>query len=82
MTTIVATWMSGSFFSISIIETYKGSLGFILGVAYVLNLLITSLVFAPRVKIFYGKLSVAEVMGELYGKNVRVIAGISSMFST
>ena len=80
--TIVATWMSGSFFSISIIETYKGSLGFILGVAYVLNLLITSLVFAPRVKIFYGKLSVAEVMGELYGKNVRVIAGISSMFST
>ena len=54
--TIVATWMSGSFFSISIIETYKGSLGFILGVAYVLNLLITSLVFAPRVKIFYGKL--------------------------
>jgi len=50
-----------------------------LGIAYVLNLVITSLVFVPRAKSFMGKLSVADVMRELYGKNVELITSIASV---
>ena len=79
--TIVATWMSGSFFVIAITETYKGALGFLLGVAYVGNLLIMSYIFVPKVRRFIGQLSAPEILGNIYGQSIRVIAAVASIGS-
>ena len=66
--TIVATWIFGSVVSLNLIETYNNGLYFIIAYFY-----------APRMKEFLGKLSVAEVMGSVYGKNVRIITAISGI---
>ena len=40
------------------------------------SLLITAFVFVPRMQEFLGKLSVAEVMGSLYGPDIRLVTAI------
>lgn len=77
--TIVATWVGGDFFVTSITETYIQGLGFVVAVTLgdLLNLFIIGKFFAPRMGEFLNKLSIAEAMGDLYGKNVRIITAIS-----
>ena len=78
--TLVATWISGSFFTISVSETYKEGLWyFCAALGEVAALSITAIFLAPRIKEFFDSLSVAEVMGNLYGKKVRIVTAICSM---
>jgi Na+/proline symporter/signal transduction histidine kinase len=76
--TIVATWISGDFFFANIIDIYNGGLLYLLAATGdIFCILVISLFFAPRMGEFLGKLSIAEAMGSLYGKRVRVITAIS-----
>jgi Na+/proline symporter/signal transduction histidine kinase len=75
--TIIATWISGGIFSMAISETYTKGLYFIiplLGDALVF--FVIGLVLAPRMKNFLGKISIAELMGDLYGQHSRIITAI------
>jgi len=79
VSTIVATWVSGEFFISVIAETYKEGMAFMIIplLADFLGLILVGLFFVPRMAEFLGKLSVAESMGDLYGKNIRTITAIS-----
>ena len=78
--TIIATWISGSFFTVCVSQTYKEGVWFLpAALGDILSLLIIGYIFAPRMKEFFGSLSVAETMGNLYGGNVRLITAISSI---
>lgn len=78
--TIIATWIGGGFFQSNITQTYKHGLWHIIArFGNIIGLLIVGYIVAPRVKQFFGKLSVAEVMSDLYGKNARIITAISSI---
>lgn len=78
--TITATWISGSFFAVNISETYKEGLWFfIAGFGEITSLLIIGYILGPRLREFFGSLSVAESMGELYGKKARIITAICSI---
>jgi Na+/proline symporter len=78
--TIIATWISGSFFTVSVSQTYQEGVWFIpAAMGDVISLLIIGHIFAPRMKEFLGSLSVAESMGSLYGKQVRLITAICSI---
>ncbi len=77
--TVIATWISGSAFSIGLSEIYRVGILRIVMLGQVLYLLTVAYILAPRMQEFLGKLSVAEVMGDLYGKHVRIITAISSI---
>ena len=78
--TIIATWMSGSFFTICVSQTYTEGVWFIpAALGAILSLLIVGYVFGPRMKEFFGDLSVAETMGKLFGNKVRMITAICSI---
>lgn len=78
--TIIATWVSGSFFVINVSETYKQGLWHVSAVvAGIIDLIIMGFIFAPRMKEFFGRLSVADAMGELYGSKVRNITALASI---
>lgn len=81
--TIVATWISGGSFSFYMAETYMQGLRFVLAIiADALSFLIIAYIFIPRMQHLLGKLSVAEVMGDLYGKNIRIITAITGFIGT
>jgi len=76
--TLVATWIGGGFFAIGVSQTYQDGLFFIVSsVGEVIALLIVAYIFSSRMKEFLGKISLAEVMGELYGKHVRIISALA-----
>jgi Na+/proline symporter/signal transduction histidine kinase len=78
--TIVATWMAGSNIAITVGETYQNGLYYIIpGLADGISFFIIAYFYAPRMAEFLGNLSVAEAMGNLYGKNARIITAISAM---
>ncbi|MCC2646629.1 MAG: sodium:solute symporter family protein [Rickettsiaceae bacterium] len=78
--TIVATYISGDLFITYVSETYKEGLFFVIAaLSGVICLLSIGWVFGPRMKEFFGDLSVAETMGRLYGRKVRVITALSSI---
>jgi Na+/proline symporter len=69
--TIIATWISGSDFAVAISETYKEGLWYLVaGAGDIFALLIIAHIFGPRMKEFFGDLSVAESMGNMYGKKL------------
>jgi Na+/proline symporter/signal transduction histidine kinase len=81
--TVVATWVSGEFFFTIIAETYTKGLTFI-SIALLgdfLGLFLVGVLFAPRMTEFLGKLSIAEAMGDLYGKHARIITAISGFIA-
>jgi Na+/proline symporter/signal transduction histidine kinase len=81
--TLVATWISGGSFSLYMSETYSQGLHFILSIfADAGSFLIIGCIFAPRMAEFLGQLSVAEAMGSLYGKHVRIITAITGFIGT
>ena len=82
VSTIVATWVSGEFFVTIATETYNAGLIFIFVVlADILSFFLTGLLFAPRMAEFLGKLSIADAMGSLYGKNVCTITAIAGFIT-
>jgi len=81
--TIIATWIGGGFFASALSETYKEGLWHVFARSGdVLTLLIVGYFIAPRIKEFFGDVSVADTMGKLYGKNVRIITSVASIAST
>lgn len=82
--TIVATWVSGEFFYTGISETYANGLYSIWAIELgdFICLLIMGLFFIPRMGEFLGNLSIAEALGNLYGKQVRIITSIVSFIGT
>ncbi len=79
VSTIVATWITGSFFITVVAETYTSGISFIAIVLLgdFLGLFLVGVLFIPRMAEFLGNLSIAEVMGDLYGKKVRTITAIA-----
>ena len=78
--TINATWISGNFFTVCISQTYKEGVWFLpAALGDVPSLIIIGYVFAPIMKEFFGSLLVAETMGNLYGRNIRLITAVSSI---
>ena len=79
--TIVATWLSGASFTVTTTETYSKGLYFIIpGLGDAISFFVVSYFYAPRMAEFLGKLSVAEAMGDLYGRHIRGITAISGIF--
>ena len=78
--TVVATWVTGSGFSIRLRNAFNGELVFdivyILGAALTLALLGK---LAIRMGEFYGSLSVAEAFGKIYGTKIRFITAVASL---
>ena len=78
--TIVATWTGGGFLFYALANIYTIGLPFIIAtMGGTLCLLFTGQVLAVRMGEFLNKLSVAEAMGSIYGKTVRIITGISGI---
>ncbi len=78
--TIVATWIGGSFFTVTVSHAYKDGIWFMISrLGDPLNLLIVGFILAPRLKNFFGSLSVAETMGIYYGKPARIITAVASI---
>lgn len=76
--TIVATWVSGSSFFITLSKTYSNGIYYLIASSGIfISFLIKALVFIPRMGEFIGKTSVAEAMGSLYGNPVRIIVAIA-----
>jgi len=82
VSTIVATWISGSFLFVSIEKIY--SEGITLVFAYLMFpsiFLIMSYFFLPRMHEFMGKMSVADAMEGLYGNKVGMITALTGAIS-
>ncbi|KJV56992.1 solute symporter family protein [Orientia tsutsugamushi str. Kato PP] len=78
--TLIATWIGGSTFSFRVYQIYSvGILSLLSIIGQTLCLLIFAYILTPRMQEFFGKLSVAEVMGDLYGKYIRTIVAICSI---
>ena len=77
--TIVATWVGGEFFFGIIYESYTKGLNFIWPsvLSDLLWPLVIGVICAPRMAEFLGKLSIAEAMGHLFGKHVRLITAVA-----
>ena len=78
--TIVATCLGGGFMFYGLDSIYKTGLQFsIATIGASLGLLITGQFLIVRMGEFLNNLSVAEAMGDLYGKTVRVVTAISGI---
>ena len=78
--TLIATWISGSYFTVCISQTYSEGIWFLpAAIGNIFSLLIVGYLLAPRMKEFFGSLSVAETMGNLFGKHVRSITAVASI---
>src|ERR1700675_1374325 len=72
--TVAATCIGAGFFCASLTESYRRGLYFIIpALGEPVALMLTGYFLAPRMLEFLGTLSVAEAMGNLYGKSVRII---------
>ena len=83
VSTIVATWIGGSFFVTIISTAYTKGISFIsiFVLGNFLSILMISLIIVPRMGEFLGKLSIAEAMGELYGNNVRIVTSVAGFLA-
>ena len=82
--TIVATWIGGEDFFILISESYTDGLYFILSYSFgiLAVILLIGLFFTPRMAEFLGSLSIAEVMGKLYGNQAKLVSAIAGCIGT
>ncbi len=81
--TIIATWVGGDNFAMYLSETYSKGLYFILtSVAGLGAFLIVGYLYVPRMQRFMGKLTIAQAMGDEYGKYARFITVISGLILT
>lgn len=81
--TLVATWFGGGSLVYGLEQTYTRGLYYILAlIGAPTGLLLTGRVVGVRMHEFLNNLSVAEVMRDLYGKAVQVIAAISGILGS
>jgi len=81
--TLVATWITGEFFFGDIVENYNNGMYMMWAgvIGSLIALLSIGIFFAPRLAEFLGNLSIAEAMGGLFGKNVRIVTAISGIIA-
>jgi len=78
--TIVATWIGGGTLTYGLANIYSIGLGYIIPILGTsLGLLFTGLI-TDRMGEFLNNLSVAEAIGNLYGKYTRIITALSGIF--
>ena len=81
--TLVATWTSGSSFFLVLTDTYSlGLYDAIPTYGMVLTFFIMAYIFIPRMNSFLGSTSIAESLGDLYGKNVRIVVAIAGSMAS
>ncbi|PCJ28038.1 MAG: hypothetical protein COA94_03610, partial [Rickettsiales bacterium] len=81
--TVVASWVSGSGFAITISRTYYDGLYYLVATfGMIISFLIIAFYLVPRMGEFLGKTSIAEAMGDLYGTKVRIIVAISGIMAS
>jgi Na+/proline symporter/signal transduction histidine kinase len=79
--TILATWIGAGVFSMNVTGSYTEGLYYIIpALGNGLMFIIIGAFLAVRMSEFLGALSIAEVMGNLYGKHVRLITSLMSIF--
>ncbi|KJV70836.1 putative membrane protein, partial [Orientia tsutsugamushi str. UT76] len=78
-TSIIATYFSGNIFHYALLYTLQPGILKLSMLATAVSFIIQSLILAPRIQKFLGKLSVADVMGNLYGNHIKVITAIGSI---
>ncbi|MFN7095708.1 MAG: hypothetical protein ACK4M7_10125, partial [Burkholderiales bacterium] len=75
--TIIATWFGGGFMFYTLSNTYSNGLLFIIPAAgSSLCLLVIGQILAVRMGEFLNNISVAEAMGDIYGKTIRILTAI------
>ena len=75
--TIVATFLGGDFLFITLDEVYRTGLHYAIAcLGMPMGLIVVAFVFIPRMGEFLGRLSIAESIGTIYGKEIRIISGI------
>lgn len=75
--TIVATFLGGDYLFITLDEVYRTGLHYAIGcLGMPIALIMAAFIFIPRMGEFLGNLSAAESIGQIYGREIRVIAGI------
>jgi Na+/proline symporter len=79
--TIVATWMGGDAIFYIITNVYKGGLYFIIPILGWAACVVLTGQLAARMGEFLNNISVAEAMGDLYGKRVHIITAIFGILS-
>lgn len=80
--TLVASYASGSAFFSDLERTYVDGLYYMIPtLAWPLGFLLLGCVFVPRMGEFLGTTSIAEAMGNLYGRKVRIITAVTGIFS-
>lgn len=80
--TVVATYIGAGVLSASLTESYRQGLYFIIpSISEPLTLMTIGYFLIPRMLDFFGSLSVAETMGKLYGKNIRIVTGFLGMLA-
>lgn len=80
--TTVSGWLGGGFIFYTFIESYRLGLYFIIphfcdGIMFIL----IGKFMAPRMSEFLGKLSMAEILGELFGIKVKVVSAVVSIIT-
>ena len=79
-TTIIATCIGGGVFSLAVSKTYSDGLYYMfLNVGEILAFFMVAYFLAPRMAEFLGTLSIAEAMGNMFGKKVRIITAVCSI---
>lgn len=76
---IIASIFSGCTFYFIILYILQGGIWPTAFLAYSFSLFIQGHFIIPKMHQLLGKLSIAEVMGNLYGRNIRIIAAIVSI---
>lgn len=75
--TIIATHASASGFFLDVTKSYEDGIYKLLATTgQTFRLLFTAYFIAPRMVEFSGKLSVADMMGDLYGKKIRIFSSL------
>lgn len=81
--TIFATRASSSSFFVNITKGYEDGLYKLIATsALPLSMVFMAYFIAPRMKEFFGKLSVADMLASIYGKRVGVLASITVFFKS
>jgi Na+/proline symporter len=77
ISTIVATCVTGRGFFIILSKTYSDGLYYLIPTIFIIaQMFITVYFLIPRMGEFLGSTSVAEAMGDMYGKEIRLITAI------
>ncbi|MCP5369163.1 MAG: hypothetical protein H6909_00490 [Rickettsiaceae bacterium] len=83
VSTIVATAVTGSLFTVGVSRTHSDGLYDLLPTCgFALSFLLLSRYFIPRMKSFFDDISIADSMGRYYGKHVRIITAVCAVAET